>query len=248
MKVVMHVHSTWSYDGKWSLPSIARLYDRLGVDAVMMTEHDTGFDPVSYEAYRTACAAASTNRCRLIPGIEYSSESNDVHILTWGVPRFLGEHRAVSATLDDVAEAGGAAIFAHPIRREAFRLFDHAWVDRLSGIEVWNRKSDGVVWGEEARKLIAATGLPDTVGQDFHKARHLWPLTMRFQRPDGDLEAGLVSALRQGQFEARAFGRPIRDGQGELKRQPHAALEGCRRGLRDLVRGRKSKRVSPSDS
>ena len=70
MKVVLHAHSTWSYDGQWELPRIARLYGALGVDAVMMTEHDTGFDPESFAAYRAACEAASTRRCRLIPGIE----------------------------------------------------------------------------------------------------------------------------------------------------------------------------------
>jgi len=45
LRVVLHANSTWSYDGRWSLVGIARLYGALGVGAVMMTEHDTGFDP-----------------------------------------------------------------------------------------------------------------------------------------------------------------------------------------------------------
>lgn len=52
VKTVLHAHSTWSYDGHWSLARIARTYGALGVRAVMMTEHDTGFDPGRFAEYR----------------------------------------------------------------------------------------------------------------------------------------------------------------------------------------------------
>ena len=237
MRVVLHAHSDWSYDGRWPLERIARLYDALGVDAVMMTEHDTGFDPGAFDAYRAACAAASTRRCVLIPGIEYSSPDNDIHILTWGLDRFLAEHRPVSETLADVAAARGAAIFAHPVRRAAFAAFDPAWVPQLSGIELWNRKSDGIAWGQEAARLIAETGLPATVGQDFHRLRHLYPLTMRVARPEGDLEAGLVAALRAGRLRPEAFRRPLLDARGAIRPGPHGWLERRRVALRDRLRG-----------
>ena len=99
IRAVLHAHSSWSYDGHWPLPEIARLYGRFGIRAVMMTEHDSGFDPASFQAYRAACAEASTSRCTLIPGIEYSSPDNDIHILTWGLQEFLAEHRPVMETL-----------------------------------------------------------------------------------------------------------------------------------------------------
>lgn len=238
MRVVLHAHSTWSYDGRWALPRIARVYGMLGVDAVMMSEHDTGFDPDRFGAYRAACADASTARCTLIPGIEYSSPDNDIHMLTWGLDHFLSEHAPVSETLSRVSEAGGAAIFAHPVRRDAFAAFDPAWVPYLSGIELWNRKSDGVTWGRAAETLIAQTGLPATVGQDFHRARHIYPLTMKVDPPKGDLEAGLVAALRAGQMLPQAFRRNLIGDGGDILAGPHDWLERRRVGLRDLVRGR----------
>src|SRR5690625_2953222 len=136
LRVVLHAHSTWSYDGCWELSRIARLFGRLGADAVLMTEHDTGFPADRYEEYRAACDAASTSKCRLVPGVEYSNPDNSVHILTWGLDRFLGEARAVEATLEDVGAAGGAAIFAHPARRDAWQLFRESWVPLLHGIEI----------------------------------------------------------------------------------------------------------------
>lgn len=238
MRVVLHCHSTWSYDGQWRLAEIARLYGRARVDAVMMTEHDTSFDPARFDDFRAECAAASKGRCKLIPGIEYSCPDNDVHILTWGLDHFLAEHRPVLETLSRVAEAGGVAIFAHPNRRDAWRKFDPDWVPYLSGIELWNRKSNGITICRHAERLIAETGLPATVGQDFHKLRHFYPLTMHLPRPKGDLEAGLVTALREGRMEPRAFGRRVLDADGKLSVGFHDRLEGMRRGLRDLVRGK----------
>ena len=236
VRVVLHAHSTWSYDGQWGLPQIARLYGAMGVDAVMMSEHDTGFDPAQFAAYRAACASASTQRCKLIPGIEYSSPENDIHMLTWGLETFLAEHRPVLETLEVVKAAGGVAIFAHPIRRRAWAAFDPAWVPYLSGIELWNRKSDGITWGREAWTLLQQTGLPATVGQDFHRLRHLYPLTMTLPRPEGDLEAALVAALKAGRMRPEAFRKPLLDTKGALQGGLHDWRERRRVGVRDLVR------------
>ena len=238
-RVVLHCHSTWSYDGHWELPAIARLFGALGADAVMMTEHDQGFSADRFTEYRAACAEASTPRCRLIPGIEYSSPENDVHILTWGMAGYLAEYRPVQETLEGVSDAGGVAVFAHPARREAWRLYDPAWTPLLSGLEIWNRKTDGVAPGIEALKLQAETGLPATVGVDFHRWRHYWPLSHRLEGA-GEIEADAVAAARAGALTPQAFRRPLTDGSGApTAARAHRALERARTGLRDLVRGRK---------
>ncbi|MEM9342242.1 MAG: hypothetical protein AAGA87_04295 [Pseudomonadota bacterium] len=234
MKIVLHAHSSWSYDGKWTLPAIARLYGRLGVRAVMMTEHDTGFDRARFPDYRAECAAASTPKCTLIPGIEYSSPDNDIHILTWGLTEFLAEHRAVIDTLRDVQVAGGVAVFAHPIRREAWRQFDDAWVPYLSAIELWNRKSDGITSSPTALEIIRHTGLPATVGHDFHKLRHLYPLAMEAA---GEIsEPALVRAIADGTMRPLAFGKPLLGSDGTPRVARHDKAERLRQKLRDLVK------------
>lgn len=232
MRVVLHAHSTWSYDGHWPLARIARVFGALGVDAVMMTEHDTGFDPGSFGAYRDACAQASTRRCRIVPGIEYSSPDNAIHILTWGLRQFLAEHRPVSETLRRVREAGGVAVLAHPVRRDAWRQFDPGWIPLLDGIELWNRKSDGLCPGKEAQRLIAETGLPATLGVDFHGPKQIYPLAHLVDCPaDSDPETALVAALRAGGHRLEAFWRPLTElGGGSI----HPRLEGLRKGLVSL--------------
>lgn len=214
LRVVMHAHSDWSYDGHHTLESIAKLYGRLGAHVVMMTEHDTGFDPHRFDKYRSECARVSTGSCQIVPGIEYSSPDNDIHILTWGMTSFRGEHRPVDLILEDTRSQNGVAILAHPIRRRAWEKVDSGWFDLLSGIELWNRKSDGISWGGEALDLLRQSGLPAYVGHDFHRRRQLWPLYQKFDTPNqpdtsATAEALLVRSIARGESTPCAFGRPL---------------------------------------
>lgn len=244
LRTVLHAHSDWSYDGRWPLDRIARTYGRLGADAVLMSEHDSGFDPASFPDYRAACAAASTSRCTLIPGIEYSSPDNDIHILTWGLTGFLAEHHPVMETLRAVRDAGGVAILAHPVRRDAWKQVRPDWLPLLSGIELWNRKSDGITWGTQALTLIRETGLPATVGQDFHRPRQIYPLTQRFDLSEKPadataLEADLVAELRAGRSRPMAFGQLLDPSRVSPGPALHPLAERLRAGLRDRIRSRR---------
>ncbi len=229
VRVVMHAHSEWSYDADWPLDRIARVMPRLGAQVVMMSEHDTGFPVDRFAEYREACAAASTPDCLIVPGIEYSDENNDVHLPTWGLDRFLGASRPTTELLRDVALGGGASIFAHPARRDVWSRFDPEWSQYLSGLEIWNRKTDGVAPGNEARDLFRETGLHPVVGMDFHRRNQLWPLINRFEITGGLSEAGLVAALRHGRTVPCAFGRPLIGGDGQLRPGLHTSAEQLRR-------------------
>lgn len=237
MRVVLHCHSTWSYDGHWSLGSLARLFGAMGVRAVMTTEHDTGFDPARFEDYCAQCAAASTDRCLLVPGIEYSSPDNDVHILSWGVPRFLAEHRPTLETLLAIREAGGVAILAHPERRQVWRRFEPAWAEYLSGIEVWNRKTDGLSPSANAAMIATSFRLPAVAGVDFHRWRQAYPLWNRLDMGGRAPEAGtIIEAIRAGRLTPEVMGSRIADAQGALVDSPlsraHRLLDRAHRRLR----------------
>src|SRR6185312_13160507 len=91
VRVAAHVHSEWSYDGTWSLSRIATTFARLGYRAVLLAEHDRGFDDERWLAYRAACQQASNWNLLLVPGIEYSDPANTVHVPVWGDIPFLGE-------------------------------------------------------------------------------------------------------------------------------------------------------------
>lgn len=236
----MHAHSCWSYDGRWTLENIARLYSKLGVHAVMMSEHDTGFKPDRFGDYAEECARASTSRCVLVPGIEYSSPDNDIHVLAWGLDTFLGEHRPVLDTLHDIKARGGVAILAHPARRQAWKKVEQTWIEQLDGIEIWNRKTDGISWGEEAVKIACASGLPAYVGHDFHRARQLWPLYQQFRLASSttahNVGHALVTAIRRREGTPLAFGRAVVDENGAPRLHLPPTFEGVRRRISRLIK------------
>jgi hypothetical protein len=207
-----HVHSLWSYDGSWSLEALAAEFGRRGYRILMMTEHDLGFTESRRIQHREACAQASSDKILVLPGIEYSDASNTVHVLVWGQVPFLGRGVPTSIVLDAVRSANGVAVLAHPSRRNAWRCFDQAWADRLLGIELWNRKTDGWAPSQRAPALLKAAGAIAFVGMDFHDRRQLFPLSMALDvetSVTSFTEESVLDCLRLRRCYACAFGIPL---------------------------------------
>ncbi len=99
IRVASHVHSDWSYDGRWSLEELAAGFARRGYHAVLMAEHDRGFDDARWAEYRQTCAQAS-REILLVPGIEYSDPTNSVHVPVWGDIPFIGEGLETAVTVE----------------------------------------------------------------------------------------------------------------------------------------------------
>lgn len=206
MRAAAHVHSDWSYDGRWPLERIARDFARRHYDVVLMAEHDLGFDDERFRSYVEACAHASTSEVLLVPGVEYSDAANAVHVAVWGAREFLGEALETDDLLERATRAGGAAVLTHPGRKEVWRRFDPAWGDRLLGIELWNRKYDGWAPSVQARELLAAhPRLLPFVGLDFHTARQFFPLAMAIGTIPERTPEAVVAAMRSGRCEPRAM-------------------------------------------
>jgi hypothetical protein len=208
LRVASHVHSQWSYDGSWSLERIAAGFGQRGYRAVLMAEHDRGFDEARWQAYRAACAAASTPDVLLVPGIEYSDPTNSVHVPVWGDIRFLGEGIETSETLSRAHAEGGVAVLAHPGRRGVIGRIEPGWLDRLAGIEIWNRKYDGYAPNRAVAELLHGRSGPIAFASlDFHTARQFHPLAMVMPLAEPS-EAGICAAIREGRATATAFRIP----------------------------------------
>ena len=233
-RAACHVHSDWSYDGSWRLDEIARAFAERRYEVVLLAEHDRGFDQSRWEAYRAACAAASNESMLLVPGIEYSDAANAVHVPVWGDIPFLGEGLETGALLDQVQEAGGLAVLAHPARREVWSRFDPAWQQRLLGIELWNRKYDGYAPGRVAAEFgWEESGLLPFVSLDFHSARQFHPLAMLLDLDGGRTEGRVCAALEAGRVRPTAFGLPALG----LARGPALpVMGGAERARRTLAR------------
>lgn len=234
IRIVSHVHSDWSYDGSWSLPALAEAFARRGYDAVLMAEHDRGFDANRWAAFRAACAEASRERIILIPGIEYSDPSDSVHIPVWGDIPFLGEGLETEVLLPRAAEAGAFTVLAHPARRQVLDRLDPALLAHLGGLEVWNRKYDGIAPNREAARLLRRRPeLLPMVSLDFHTARQFHPLAMMIEIDGPPGETAVCEAFMTRRARATAFGL---DAQGLALSPAWPAMRGLERGRKRAAR------------
>lgn len=208
-RLAVHVHSEWSYDGTRSLEELSRLFGRLGYDAVLMAEHDVTFDDVRWERYRHACADAGAAGALLVPGIEYSDADNVVHVPVWGARDFLGAGLRTGELLARAETAGAVAVLAHPARRDAWRRVEPEWLDRLHGIECWNRKYDGTAPSRIAVDLLRHDRrLRPFVGLDYHRHRQLFPMSCAVAGHGPLMADSVVDGLRRA-FTPRVLGVPI---------------------------------------
>lgn len=211
IKAACHIHSEWSYDGKWPLPKLATEFERRGYRVLLMTEHDRGFSQDRLLEYREACAQASTERVLIVPGIEYSDADNVVHILVWGAIPFLGEALPTAELLEKVKDAGGIAVMAHPSRKEAWKRFESHWISKLLGIEIWNRKTDGWAPSKSAVPLMHETSLVPFVGLDFHSRRQFFPLATELDVEGPITETSVFAEVKSGGCRSTAFNRPLEE-------------------------------------
>jgi hypothetical protein len=214
IKTAFHVHSEWSYDAQLPLEEIAALFGKERCDAVFMCEHDRGFDAARLEEYVAACTAASVAGPLLVPGIEYADPHDRVHVPVWGAVPFLGEGTPTTELLRAVAAHDGAAVLAHPVRRDAWRVFEREWLELSAGIEIWTRKWDGWAPNPRACRLAQEHGLVGMAALDLHNPGQMFPLTMELQiDAPGDEDPlsveACVAALREGRCRALIGGRPV---------------------------------------
>lgn len=206
VRVAVHVHSDWSYDGSWSLPEIAGAFARRRYKAVLMAEHDRGFDEQRWRAYCAACRELSDGDFLIVPGMEYGDARDVVHILTWGELPFFGECLDTGHLLAQVRNAGGLTVFAHPLRRRAISHLKPEWAASLDGIELWNRKYDGWAPCQASSELLARSDdLIPFVGLDFHTARQFFPLAMILEVEGALTISAVLEALRRRRSFSEVF-------------------------------------------
>ncbi|WP_344092927.1 hypothetical protein [Microbacterium deminutum] len=173
-------------------------------------------DDEKWDRMQAACDAIGEERdFVVVPGIEYQDPDHIIHLPVFGRSSFYGRSPDIGDVARRARRDGAAAIFAHPRRRDAWQRFDPAWAADLAGIEVWNRKYDGIRPNAWALSVSAEHGMPATVALDWHGPRQLYPLALTVPTPAGDTNkartAGVVDSMLAGDVRATAFGMDVAD-------------------------------------
>ncbi len=221
MKADLHVHSSFSEDGKEDVESILRECAERGLGAVAITDHN------SLEGSQEAVKKNSYGLI-IVPGEEITTARGG-HILAYNIREPIPKGLPVEETIAMIHAQGGLAVLAHPFRIWSGLGGNVARSAPFDAIEVQNGRS---LSGSNRRALAIARhrGLGLVGGSDSHSIITLGKCYTIID--DGCRTASdLVEAIRSGRSRIGGEGRTvlesIRYGLGSIARW-------MRRGFRRL--------------
>lgn len=198
----LHVHSTYSYDGKVSLVDLKQGLVARGVDFVCLTEHTDWLTQEKYQAFFRECQALSDEKILLIPGLEVSFP--DAHIILAGLSEGIDPRLDPTELVKQGHAQGAFVVFAHP-HRSRFRA--PAGIESyLQGIEIWNGQYDGkrvprpAAWSyRDQLARQRKEQLFVTAGADFHRWSHLPGPGLEVEAEERTPQS-ILRALREGRY------------------------------------------------
>ena len=169
----LHVHTNHS-DGTDSAEEIIRQAEKIGLDGIGITDHDT------FGGLHEALEIDTT--LIIVPGIEISTCKG--HILAYGVTDGEFEIGLTPAeTVDQIHRAGGIAVPAHPFDYIRLGIKDEIYNIESDAIEVINGCITLGSWNDKARKAALELDLPMIAGSDGHSTEEIGIAWTDFVKP-----------------------------------------------------------------
>jgi predicted metal-dependent phosphoesterase TrpH len=205
----MHVHTNvGSYDSNLSPLELIRYGKASGLDGVVVTEHDRGWD------VNLARQLAREQDFLILCGMEVSTDLG--HVLVYGLEEYVSGILYAETLRQVVDKVEGIMFAAHPYRR-AFVNNNGRWdapkptltvqeaadrtiVQLVDGLEVYN----GATGDRENAMAVAVkeyVGMRGIGGSDAHSEHGLGCCATEFDRSVRN-ERELIEELRAGRFRA----------------------------------------------
>ena len=206
VRIDPHVHSEASYDGSEPVELILEQAAEIGLDAVVVTDHD-----VLYESRRAADLAPRYGLVG-IPGVEVSTA--DGHLLALGVEQMPPAGKPMPETAAWVRERGGVCIVPHPFQRSRHgvrrSVLDACEFDAL---EVYNSWLFTGYKNRRARRFARSRDYPGVAGSDAHRVefvgRAYTEINVPIERPEELTADAILDAIREGETSVRGRRTPI---------------------------------------
>ena len=137
----IHMHSTFS-DGTGEVPDIARFADEVGLDFIMLTDHNT------LRALQEGYEKWYGNTLCLV-GCEINDKENKNHYLAFGIDKTFSTRIPAKKYVAEVKELGGIGFLAHPHEKRTNKEHPaYPWTEwdteGFTGIEIWNHMSEWI--------------------------------------------------------------------------------------------------------
>ena len=203
-----HVHSDDSYDGHEPIELILEHAADIGLDGVVITDHDE-----IGESLRAAALAPEYGLVG-IPGVEVSTRHG--HLLAIGVEQRPDPGQPFTQTVDTVRELGGIAIVPHPFQRSRHGVRKRHIKD-ADAIETYNSMVFTGYRNRRARTFARRRDYPEIGASDAHYLPNVGKAyTEILVSPDtanptkADIDGDdLVDAILEGRTQIRGKRTPI---------------------------------------
>lgn len=136
----LHIHSVFS-DGSGEVPDIAKYADEVGLDFIILTDHNT------VRALTEGYEKWYGNTLFLV-GCEINDKENKNHYLAFGIDEAFSTRLPAKEYVKKVKDAGGIGFLAHPHEKRT-HMKEHPpfpWTEwdtkEFNGIEIWNHMSE----------------------------------------------------------------------------------------------------------
>jgi predicted metal-dependent phosphoesterase TrpH len=207
MLIDLHTHTRpLSWDSDLTADELIERSRAAGLDGVVLTDHDFFWDSEQVRAL------SRRHNFLVLPGVEINTE--DGHILVYGIDTYVfGMHRS-HALAEFVAQAGGVMVAAHPYRRQMpwhvrdERDYEEA-LQRASRNPAYRycvalERMNGHGSAKEnafSARLCGLMGMAGTAGTDSHTRSNIGRCATYFERRIEDIH-GLIEELKAGRFHA----------------------------------------------
>jgi predicted metal-dependent phosphoesterase TrpH len=204
LRIDPHVHSEGSYDGDEPVELILEQAADIGLDAVVVTDHDT-----IHESLRAAELAPEYGLLG-IPGVEVSTAQG--HLLAVGVETMPPRRALYADTVEWIRDHGGVAIVPHPFQRTRHGVRKRSIPD-VDAIETFNAWLFTGYKNQRARRFADAYGYPTVAASDAHTIPYVGRAYTELTIPGTSRESitvtDVLAAIRDGSTAVQGRRAPI---------------------------------------
>lgn len=218
VSIDLHVHSDDSYDGHEPIELILEHAADIGLDAVVITDHD-----VIGESKRAAAIADEYGLIG-IPGVEVSTAHG--HLLAAGIERMPPRRKSYAETIEWIHDHGGVAIVPHPFQRSRHGVRERnipvpgpesesdGDIDEVDAVEVFNAWLFTGYRNRRARRFAAKYDYPGVAASDAHDLEYVGRAFTELEIEGRDevsavTAADILEAIREGTTSVNGRRAPV---------------------------------------
>ncbi len=210
VRIDPHVHSEQSFDGKEPVELIMEQAADIGLDSVVITDHD------EIQASVEAAELAEEYDLIGVPGIEVSTKAG--HLLAIGVEEKIPKNQSLDKTVEKVRELGGAAVIPHPFQRTRHGIKKKK-INKLDAIETYNSWIFTGYRNRRAKKFAEKRNIPGIASSDAHSIKSIGRAYTEivFENEDSkkNIESqDIVDAIKEGSTQVYGRRAPIHKSAG----------------------------------